>query len=385
MPTFVKLPSGKWQAKIRRTGEPSRSRSFDTKAHAEAWARSIEREMDTGTFLPSDAAQRLTFAKAAERYSIEVLPRLRGQAQAEYVLKRVVEHFGRHSLAAITPAMLAEYRDARLKAVGGQTVSHELGLVSRLFKVAAMDWGIALPRGNPVALTRKPPVSNERVRRLVGNEEQLLLDALLDRESPWPHAAAVLAIETAARMSELLALRWGDVDLQARVARLRGKEGGVTKNGDDFRDVPLSSRAVKLFKDLPRSTSGYVLPLSQNALQIAWGRALKAARKRWVHDVLSKRLAARGLGEEDQAREIRALVYKKREPLPITRELLAAIEADDKVLVDLHFHDLRHEATSRLADKLEMHELMKVTGHKSSRMLARYYHPRAADLAKKLA
>ena len=385
MATFVKLPSGKWQAKVRRVGAPSQSKTFATKAHAEAWTRSVEREMDTGSFLPGDAAQRLTFAKAAERYRLEVLPRLRGRAQAEYVLKRVVEHFGPYSLAAITPSLLAEYRDARLKAVGGQTVNHELGLVSRLFKSAAMDWGIALPRGNPVALTRKPPASNERDRRFAGNEEQLLLAALLDRESPWPHAAAVLAIETAARMSELLALRWTDVDLKARVARLRGKDGGVTKNGDDFRDVPLSTCAVNLLKTLPRSTSGVVLPVSQNALQIAWGRALKAARKRRLHEVLAERLAAEGLDAKDQAREIRALVYKKREPLPVTRELLAAIEADDKVLVDLHFHDLRHEGTSRLADRLQMHELMKVTGHKSSRMLARYYHPRAADLARKLA
>ena len=51
---------------------------------------------------------------------------------------------------------------------------------------------------------------------------------------------------------------------------------------------------------------------------------------------------------------------------------------------DLHFHDLRHEATSRLAEKLALHELMKVTGHKDTRMLARYYHPRAEDLARKM-
>jgi integrase len=68
----------------------------------------------------------------------------------------------------------------------------------------------------------------------------------------------------------------------------------------------------------------------------------------------------------------------------MTLELLARIETEDKVLVDLHFHDLRHEGTSRLADKLAMHELMKVTGHKSSRMLSRYYHPKASDLAAKL-
>ena len=46
--------------------------------------------------------------------------------------------------------------------------------------------------------------------------------------------------------------------------------------------------------------------------------------------------------------------------------------------------NIRHEATSRLADKLQMHELMKVTGHKTSRMVSRYYHPRAEDLARKL-
>ena len=55
------------------------------------------------------------------------------------------------------------------------------------------------------------------------------------------------------------------------------------------------------------------------------------------------------------------------------------------MLMNLHWHDLRHEATSRLAEKLQMHELMKVTGHSDSKMLARYYHPKAEDLAKKLA
>jgi integrase len=54
-------------------------------------------------------------------------------------------------------------------------------------------------------------------------------------------------------------------------------------------------------------------------------------------------------------------------------------------ITDLRFHDLRHEACSRLADKFSLHELMKITGHKSAAMLARYYHPRAEELAKKLA
>lgn len=385
MAVITKRESGRWQAKVRRLGQPSQSKTFDTKSAAEAWARSVERKMDTDSFIPSDAATRLTFAKAVERYTEEVLPRLRGKDQASYVLKRISETFGKHALAGITPAMLAEYRDARLKVVSAQTVAHELGFVSRIFKVAAMDWGIALPKGNPASLTRKPSIANDRDRRLTEVEQIRLMTALQDRESPWPHAAASLAIETAGRMSELLSLKWAEVDLVRRTARLRGRDGNVTKNGDEWRDVPLSTNAVNLLEALPRSKTGKVLPLSQNALQIAWGRSVKAARKAYVYEQLSTRLGDSGLNEEAQAREVRALEFKKRKPIALTHEILDSINTDDKTLLDLHFHDLRHEATSRLADKLQMHELMKVTGHKTSRMLARYYHPRAEDLAKKLA
>jgi integrase len=95
-------------------------------------------------------------------------------------------------------------------------------------------------------------------------------------------------------------------------------------------------------------------------------------------------LHEKGFDEKAQKSELNALIFKKRKPSPITLKLLEKIDREDKVLVDLHFHDLRHEGTSRLANKLAMHELMKVTGHKTTRMLARYYHPRAEELSKKL-
>ena len=57
---------------------------------------------------------------------------------------------------------------------------------------------------------------------------------------------------------------------------------------------------------------------------------------------------------------------------------------DDMFLRDLRFHNLRHEATSRLAEVFPMHELTKISGHKDPRMLMRYYHPKAEDLARKL-
>lgn len=380
MASITKLKSGNWQAKVRRKGQPLISKSFQTKAAAEAWSRSVEREMDTNTFISPDESQKITFHEIAKRYELEVLPSKRGKVQDGYVLKRMVEEFGEYTLVNITAAKLSEYRDARLKVVSPQTVTHELGMVSRIFKAALMDWNITIPRGNPVAQVRKPSIRNDRERRLEGNEEQLLIDALNDCETIWPLTAVIFAIETAARQGEIFALKWEDINLEKRTARIRGLNGEITKNGDPYRDIPLSKRATELLSNLPKASKGSVFPISQNALQLSWERAVQRARKKHVHGLLIIKLGAHGFDQKAQVKEINALVYKKRKPSDITVKLIKDIELEDKVLVDLHFHDLRHEATTRLAEKLPMHQLMKVTGHKSTRMLARYYHPRAEEM-----
>jgi integrase len=384
MASIQERTGGKWQAKIRRQGWPGQSKTFKRKQDAEAWARAVEREMDVGSFIQRNDAERTTFASAAERYAKEALPKLRSEVQGRYLLARLVKRFGGFSLASITPSMLSAFRDERLNAVSSQTVKHELGMISRVFKACSMDWGIALPNGIPTALVRKPRGNNARDRRLEGIEEQLLLEALATCSHPWPLAAVVLAIETAARQSELLSLKWEQIDLKRRVALLKGKDGGVTKNGDVHRPVPLSPAALACLQGLPRALRGYVLPTSANALQIAFERSVKRARLKHVHTQLKKALLADGLTTTEVAGQIRAIVYKKKKPLPSTLLHLERIEETDRTMLNLRFHDLRHEATSRLAEKLQMHELMKVTGHKSAGMLATYYHPRAEDLALKL-
>ncbi|SFE25420.1 integrase [Paracidovorax konjaci] len=405
MAALTQRANGHWQAKIRRKGWPDQSETFRSKSDAVAWARALEREMDVGSFINRDDAQRTTFSAAARRYSEEILPAKRGKAADASRLARLVEEFGSYSLASITPALLARYRDERLKAVSAQSVVHELGMVSRVLKAATMDWGIALPQGLPNALTRKPKVRNARDRRLEHDEEAALLTELKKCKTPWPHALTVLAIETAGRLSELCALSWKDIDLEKRTARLRGADGGVTKSGDAYRDIPLSKAAVALLESLPRqegtsravkaqsfsvghakptSANGLqdrVLQASANALQISFGRALLRARTQHIHTVLRAILATHGFDAEAQARELRAVIFKKRPAHSVTIEALADIQHCDRFLVDLRIHDFRHEATSRLASKLPMHDLMKVTGHRSSSMLNRYYHPRAQDLA----
>ena len=375
--------NGRWQVKIRKTGFPSQSKTFRFKKDAQIWARGVKHQMDTNLFIPGDDAKKTTFGEVAQRYIAEVLPAKRGQVQATYLLKSLIKTFGSYSLSSLTPAVLSAHILERSKSVGKQTVVHELGMISRVFK-AASRWGIQLPQGIPTKLVEKPRLPNGRTRRLEPGEEELILAALKNCKSDWPRLAFVLALETAGRQSELVGLKWEDVNLVNNTVRLRGKDGGVTKTGEDFREVGLSSRAVAVLSEIPRQARGKVLPLTAHALKLSWQRALTTARRTYIHGLLRDQLARSGLNESAQAAQIKAITFKKTAPLPLTLQVLADLESTDKTLLDLHFHDLRHEATSRLANRLQMHELMNMTGHKSSQMVSRYYHPRAAELALKL-
>ena len=384
MANFTQRTNGKWQAKIRRTGWPDQSKSFQTREDAKKWATAVEREMDIGAFINRNDAERTTFEAAANRYIKEVVPTKRSGDRNVYKINALIEVFGRYSLASINAAMLSDYRDERLKVVAPQTVVHEINMLSRIFKACSMDWGIALPQGLPTALVRKPAVNNARDRRLDPFEWEKLKESLKECTSPLPLAVVEFAIETAARQSEILSLVWQEVDLKKQTARLRGLDGQKTKNNDPYRDIPLTKRAVEILSALPRQIKGKVFPASQNSIKKSWQRSVDRARQRYVHETLQEALLAAGMDEKDVLAEIRALIYKKKTPLPLTLQTIAQIESTDKTLVDLHFHDLRHEAISRLAEKLQLHELMKVTGHKSSAMLARYYHPKASELALKI-
>ena len=105
MANFTQRENGKWQAKIRRLGQPDQSKTFDLKVDSVAWARAVEREMDIGAFIKRDDAERTTFAAAANRYATDVLPTKSGIAQGMSLLKILVERFGAFSLASINPAM----------------------------------------------------------------------------------------------------------------------------------------------------------------------------------------------------------------------------------------------------------------------------------------
>lgn len=325
MGTIRRRGDYQWQAQIRRAGYPTQSKTFETRQAAEKWARALEREMDTGEFIPRDEAARTTIKRLAEMYEEERVNLMKHPRQELSRLKAVVAKFGDYHLSAVTPAMAAKWRDELLKRLSPQTTQHYLAVLGRLYKAADKDFGIPLPLGNPVKSVRMPPVNNSRSRRLEEGEEDLLMAALDRSRSKWLKQVVLIAVETAMRRGEILGLRWENLNLRRRFAHLP-----ETKNGES-RDVPLSPKAVQVLESLPRNLSGRVFSTSETAITEGFARA------------------ARNAG-----------------------------------LADLRFHDLRHEATSRLAEKLQMHELARVTGHRSPRMLLRYYHPRAEDLARKL-
>jgi integrase len=317
----------KWQARIKRDGFPDQVKSFEAKAEAERWARSVESEMDRGGYSRPSKAQKTTLGDLIQRYMSEVLPSMKGAHEDAIRLRAVCRRpICKNSIAALTPAKVAEYRDLRLTEVAAGTVVRELAYLSSIINHGRREW--AIYANNPVALVRKPTQPKGRERVLTSAERERLLAELqpTGRRNVWMLSVVVLALETGMRRSELLALRWGDINLERRTATLH-----MTKNGES-RAVPLSTSAIQTLAAMPRSICGAIFPITACALAANFDKAVERAD-----------------------------------------------------LPDLHFHDLRHTAITLMAKKLpNLIELAAVSGHKSLKMLQRYYHPNATELARKL-
>jgi len=373
MATIRKRGPYQWEAQIRRKGYPPQSKTFNTKAEAEAWVSVIESEMARGVWTSRVEAEATTLHEALDRYEIEILPAKKG-AEPERSVVRTWRglQLAKRTLASIRSADIAGARDEWLRHYKPATVLRRLAVLSHLFNIARKEWGME-GLSNPVELVRKPQPNNARTRRVVAANEALYgvesernpvverraKDGELERIAAASGSALLpslisLAVETAMRRGEIVSLCWEHIDLRRRVAHLPS-----TKNGSS-RDVPLSPIAVEVLQALKNAAkahggdeyanAGRVFNIRCDAVTRAFERAVTRARNLYVNECAD-----------------------------------ANLPPDAKLLTDLRFHDLRHEATSRLATVFPMHELTKITGHKDPRMLMRYYHPRAEDLAKRLA
>lgn len=236
-------------------------------------------------------------------------------------------------VSQVTSVDIANYRDMRLqhvnpktnKTLSTSTVRLELSLLSSFYDIARIEWGIS--DKNPVSNVRKPKAAAGRDRRLTNREERLILRYAHNFSNKDLYAIIVIALETAMRQGEILALRWEHINLKSRIAHLPD-----TKNGTK-RDVPLSNKAKDIFVKLGVKTSGRVFSYTSEGIKSTW------------------------------------------------RFMLIKLG-----IQNLHFHDLRHEAVSRLFEigTLDMMEVAHISGHKSLSMLKRYTHLKSARLVSKL-
>lgn len=183
--------------------------------------------MDQGTHQSIHAVKGLLLTDILQRYMDEVTPSARGaKREAEDIKFMQRQKIAAYSMTKLMPAVLAAYRDERLKTVAAGTIIQQLSILSGIITHARKEWG--LPTPNPCALVTKPSTPQGRTRLLTTEEETQLLDELkpVRRRSPWIVPLVKLALETAMHRGELLALRWKDIDLEAQTAFLQ-----MTKNG----------------------------------------------------------------------------------------------------------------------------------------------------------
>lgn len=331
MASIDKRGNYQWRVRINRKGHKV-TETFSYKEDAERWARKVEGEIDRGLFFDNSEAEKTSLSEALDRYVETVSPRKKGDAhKIEKSRSKTIKRYPitKMKLAFIRSRNIAEYiQDRETDLARNNTIRLELALISHLYTVAASSWGME-GLHNPVKSAQKPSVKNDaRERRLLTGEESRLIEGCNTFGSPhWLKTAITLALETALRRKEIANMKWKWVDLKNCVVYIP-IEDSKTK----VRTVPLSPAALTVLKKLPRNIDGKVIG---------------------VHpDQVSKQ-------------------FKKL--------------CDNLKIENLHFHDLRHEATTRLFEMgWYTSEVMAMTGHSTAQMANRYTHLEARNLVKKL-
>jgi integrase len=252
-----------FQVQVRMTGFPARTGSFATRRAAERWARAIEVEMDEGRHFRTTEARRRSLAAAIDKYLLVELPKKADPQMHRACLTWWKDQIGDLTLAQITAPVIVEYRD-RLKATpysrakpnakrttlkeGEQpktfarsngSVNRHLSALSHLFTVARKEWHWVT--FNPLDQVEKLPERKRPVRALSDDERTRLLE--MTARDATLHTLVVLALTTAARAGELLALVWRDVDLVA------GRLLFPDTKADEPRVVWIHGEALRLLKE----------------------------------------------------------------------------------------------------------------------------------------
>jgi integrase len=320
-------------ATIRIQGYPSISRTFDTKGEASAWAAKTEESIKAKKYNDPRLAMNVSFGQAVERY-LETIScnkatttHMREKASAA----RLMEQIGTKTpFGSISTAIVAQYRDGRLKKVSAYSVRQELALLSHLFTKAKKEWGI--PVENPVSGIERPAPPRGRTRFLTEEEASNLLESCRKARNKNLYYYILMLLHTGMRASEAAGLYWRQINFKQRVIYLSD-----TKNKDP-RWVPLTKELVAELSTLRELTEGRdekLVFLNEGQLQSDRVKARPGIKFREAFDAA-----------------------KKRAGLP-----------------DIHMHDLRHTAASHLIMAgVDIRTLADILGHRTLQMVQRYTH-----------
>lgn len=329
-----------WRVRVR-LKNLYRNGTFKTKREAEAWAAATEAAIHAKKLTGVVREEAPTLHAALDRYVREITVHKKSQRTEKIYAKKLAAALGNRKLDEIRGRDVAKYRDLRLKQSSANMVRLELALLSHLYTIAIKEWGFD-SLVNPVSQIRKPTPPKGRTRRPTEEEIQYLLNTT---QSDSLKTIIPFVLETASRRGEVANLTWEDVDFVRETVLLR-----ETKNGEDRR-IALSPEAKALLEQVHRKNSkGSVWSMTADAITRAFNRARDRARKAYLAEC------------------------EKLNKHP-----------EKTFLVNLHFHDLRHEATTRFFENgLTTEKVQIMTGHKTYSMLKRYTHLKAEDLVKDL-
>lgn len=322
----------RYKAKIQRSGFRTRCKNFPSRRDAELWAIKTESQMLSGIYVDRAALEKVTLHAALERYIKEFTNQKKGMVQELGRIRRWQAHsIANCALANISTQDFLDFIDERREEdeVCDQTLKLDIAPINHMYEVARQNWKYPLAE-NPAKLIRGTLQGAKKRNRRISDKEIKLVARYLRKHSgnAYAHFHWLIAVETAARKSELLRVKWTDVNFERGLMFV-----AETKNGSS-RAVPLSRRAIEILRTIPRTSDPRILPTSADAIHCAWQKIKSRFRK-----------------------------------FP----------------ADLRLHDARHERTSRLFEaNWEMPDIMIVTGHKSVQMLLWYTSLNPSRVVKKL-
>ncbi len=312
----------RYQALVRLDGVV-RTSTFRTKSEAKVWAARAEAAITEGKHVPTVESKRRTVQDLLERYKNSVIPLKRDQRNPERYADFWIEKIGDRKLFKLSRATLVAVRDELAEERAPSTVNRYLALMSHACTMAEREWEWMTE--NPMRKVGRLKESTGRVRYLSDAERGKLLTAARDSEHPHLYAIVLLALTSGARKSEILELRWTDIDLVEGRAILQ-----KTKNRDR-RTLTLVAQVVEELRNI------------QKVRRIDDGRVFaNPDTKRSIQNSF-----------ETNWRKARA----------------------EAGLKDFRFHDLRHSCASYLAmNGATLAEIAAVLGHKTLAMVKRYSH-----------